>query len=229
MLDILVIAPHPDDAELGMGGAIIKFREEGRRVGVLDLTDGEPTPHGSVEIRARETAAATQVLGIDWRENLGLANRGLEPTLGARAKLAGVIRRVRPRWLFAPYWIDAHPDHVAATELVEAARFWAKLTKTDLEGEPHHPERVFNYFCVHLKLVPQPALVLDISDQWERKLAAVSCYRSQFIDGRPDEPPTFLDRLRDEAAFWGKTIGTRYGEPFASREPLGLSSMSSVV
>ncbi len=229
MLDILVIAPHPDDAELGMGGAILKLKAEGLRVGVLDLTSGEPTPHGSAEIRQRETAAATEILDLDWRENLGLPNRSLEPTLEARAQLAGVIRQQRPRWLFSPYWQDAHPDHVAATQLIEAARFWSKLTKSDLPGKPHHPERIYNYYCVHLKLVLQPAFVLDISEQWEQKLAAIRCYESQFITGRPTQPPTFLDGLRDEAAYWGKTIGVKYGEPFACREPLGLSTMAGLV
>ena len=114
-LDILVVSPHPDDAELGMAGTMMKCREEGLAVGVLDLTDGEPTPFGSPEVRRRETAAATRILGIAWRENLGPANRSLEATLEARAKLAAVFRRTRPRWIFAPYWIDAHPDHVAAT------------------------------------------------------------------------------------------------------------------
>jgi len=228
-LDVLVIAPHPDDAELGAGGAILRLKAEGWRVGILDLTDGEPTPFGSPEQRARETAAATDVLGIDWRANLGLPNRSLEPTLAARRQLAEVIRRVRPRWLLAPYWVDAHPDHVAATQLVEAARFWAKLTKCDLAGGPHHPERIFNYYCVHLKLAAQPAFVLDISPYWDRKLAAIRCYHSQFVEGRAAEGPSFLDRLRDEAAFWGKTIGVRYGEPYACREPVGLSSLQSLV
>ena len=229
MLDILVIAPHPDDAELGCGGAILQWKAEGLRVGVLDLTSGEPTPHGSLETRARETAAATRILGLDWRENLGLPNRSLEPTLEARGMLAGVIRQQRPRWLLAPYWVDAHPDHVAATELVDAARFWAKLTKTDLPGEPHHPERIYNYYCVHLKMAPQPAFVLDISDVWEQKAAAIAAYESQFVAGRPTEPPTFLDRLRDEAAYWGKTIGVRYGEPFTCREPLGMTTTAGLV
>jgi bacillithiol biosynthesis deacetylase BshB1 len=229
MLDVLVIAPHPDDAELGMAGAILKFLAEGRRVGVLDLTSGEPTPHGSLEIRTRETAAATKILGLPWRENLGLPNRSLEPTLEARAKLAGVFRREKPRWLFAPYWIDAHPDHVAATELVEAARFWAKLTKSDLPGEPHHPQRIYNYYSIHLKQAIQPALVLDISEQWDAKLAAIRAYESQFIAGRPTEGPSFLDQLRDEASYWGKTIGVQHGEPFTCREPLGLRSMSELV
>ena len=228
-LDILVVAPHPDDAELGMAGAILKFRSENLRVGVLDLTSGEPTPHGSLETRIQETKAATDILNLDWRENLGLPNRSLEPTLAARAQLAAVFRQTRPRWIFAPYWIDAHPDHVAATQLIEAARFWSKLTKTDMPGEPFHPERIFYYYCVHLKTIPQPAFVLDISEFWDRKLAAVSCYRSQFIEGRPAEPPTFLDRLRDQAAFWGWSINTHYAEPFATREPIGLGTMKGLL
>ena len=225
-LDVLVIAPHPDDAELGAGGIILKLKAEGRRVGVLDLTNGEPTPHGTPEIRAQETAAATAVLGLDWRQNLGLPNRSLEATLDARGKLAGVIRQQRPKWLLAPYWVDSHPDHVAATELIEAARFWAKLSKTDLAGEPHHPARIFHYFCVHLRQVVPPAFVLDISQQWQRKLEAIRCYQSQFIAGRA---PTFLDQLRDEASYWGRMIGTAYGEPFASREPIALSGLSELL
>jgi bacillithiol biosynthesis deacetylase BshB1 len=228
-LDVLVVAPHPDDAELGMGGAILRFKAEGRRVGVLDLTDGEPTPHGSPEIRAKETAAATQILSLDWRGNLGLVNRSVEHSLEARGALAGVFRQLRPRLLFAPYWVDAHPDHVAATELVEAARFWSKLTKSDLAGEPHYPERILYYFCVHLRLVEKPSFVLDISDVWDKKRAAIECYRSQFIEGRAAIRPNFLDRLRDQAAFWGWSIGTAYGEPFASREPVGLASLRDLV
>jgi bacillithiol biosynthesis deacetylase BshB1 len=228
-LDVLVVAPHPDDAELGMGGAILRYRAEGFRVGVLDLTSGEPTPHGSLEIRAQETAAATKILGLDWRGNLGLPNRSLQPTLEARALLAGVFRQLKPRLVYSPYWVDAHPDHVAAVELIEAARFWSKLTKTDLAGTPHHPARILYYNCVHLRVVEKPAFVLDISDLWEQKLASILCYRSQFITGRPTESPTFIDRLRDQAAYWGWSIGTAYGEPFASREPIGIASMRDLV
>lgn len=229
MLDALIIAPHPDDAELGMAGTMMKMLDDGLRVGVLDLTNGEPTPHGSIELRARETAAATEVLKLTWRENLGLPNRSLVADLDARAALAGVIRRTRPRWLFAPYWVDAHPDHVAATELIEAARFWAKLTKCDLPGEPFHPERVIYYYCVHLRVVAQPAFVVDISRYWERKRAAIECYQSQFITGRSTEPPTMIDRLRDQAAYWGWSINTQFGEPFALREALGLRSLRDLV
>ena len=226
MLDVLVIAPHPDDAELGMGGAIVKMLAAGQKVGVLDLTSGEPTPHGTLELRRQETAAATEILGLTWRENLGLENRSLEATIENRAKLAGIIRQARPRWLFAPYWVDAHPDHTAATRLVDDARFWSKLTKTDMPGDPHHPERIYNYYCVHLKQTAQPAFILDISREWEAKLASIRAYESQFITGRD---ASFLDKLRDEASYWGKCIGVEYGEPFHCREPIGLESLDGLV
>ncbi len=229
MLDVLFVAPHPDDAELGAAGAILKFKADGWRVGVLDLTSGEPTPHGTLEIRARETAAASAVLGLDWRENLGLPNRSLEATLEARHKLAGVFRREKPRWIFAPFWVDSHPDHVAATQLIEAARFWSKLTKSDIPGAPHFPERIFYYYCVHLRQPPQPAFVLDISSYWDKKLASIACYQSQFVAGREQSAPTFLDRQRDQAAFWGWSIGVSYGEPFACREPIGVKGLTEFI
>lgn len=228
-LDVLIVAPHPDDAELGMGGGILRMLAEGKRVGVLDLTNGEPTPHGSTEIRAAETDAATKILNLTWRGNLGLTNRSLEATLEARHKLAGVIRQTKPKWLFAPYWEDAHPDHVAATQLVEAARFWAKLSKCDIPGDRHHPERIYNYYCVHLKMAPQPAFIIDISDYWERKLESIMAYRSQFVTGREDLDPSFADRLRHDAAFWGQAIGVKYGEPYSCREPIGMNSFGSLI
>ncbi len=229
VLDILVVAPHPDDAELGMAGTIVRCREEGQKIGILDLTDGEPTPHGSRATRQRETATASEVLGVQWRENLGLTNRSLEATLDNRRELAGVFRRVRPRWLFAPFWVDAHPDHTAATQLVEAARFWAKLSKSDLPGVPHFPERIWYYCCVHLPQAIQPAFIVDISRQWEAKQAALECYHSQFVAGREALEPGFIERQREAAAYWGSLIGVRYGEPFASRQPVGLTGLGTLV
>jgi bacillithiol biosynthesis deacetylase BshB1 len=228
-LDYLVIAPHPDDAELGAGGAILLLKSQGARVGVLDLTDGEPTPHGSLEIRRRETGAATAILGLDWRGNLGLLNRALVADLDARRRLAVALRELRPRTLLAPYWEDAHPDHVAASALVDAARFWAKLTKTDMPGEPFYPHRIIYYFSVHLRLHLQPSFVLDITAQIDKKMAALACFRSQFIDGRPSTPPAFLDELRDRARYWGWTIGAGYGEPFQTREVVGLTGLRDLL
>jgi bacillithiol biosynthesis deacetylase BshB1 len=228
-LDFLVIAPHPDDAELGAGGAILLLKGQGASVGVLDLTDGEPTPHGSPDVRRRETEAASAVLGLDWRGNLGLPNRSLVADLEARGRLAGVLRELRPRVLFAPYWEDAHPDHVATSALVEAARFWAKLTKTDLPGKPHYPERIIYYFSVHLRIQPAPSFVLDVTRFHETKMRAVACYHSQFIAGRPTTPPTLLDDLRDRARYWGWSVGAGYGEPFLTREAVGLRGLRDLL
>jgi len=228
-LDYLVIAPHPDDAELGVAGTILALKAQGARVGILDLTDGEPTPHGSREIRRTETEAATKILSLDWRGNLGLANRSLTADLESRERLAGALRQLRPRCLFAPHWEDAHPDHVAASSLVDAARFWAKLTKTNLPGEPHYPERIIYYFTIHLRIHPRPSFVVDISSHIDAKMQALACYRSQFIEGRPTTPPTLLDNVRDRARYWGWAIGVGFGEPFLMREEVGLRSLRDLV
>jgi bacillithiol biosynthesis deacetylase BshB1 len=228
-LDYLVIAAHPDDAELAVGGTVLLLRSQGARVGVLDLTDGEPTPHGSPKIRQAETAAATKVLGLDYRSNLGMPNRSLVADLAARHRLAGALRQLRPRVLLAPYWEDAHPDHVAASALVDAARFWSKLTKTDLPGEPHYPQRVFYYFSIHLRLHHRASLVLDISPHMEDKMRAIACYRSQFHEGKPATRPSILDDIRDRARYWGWTIGTAFGEPLLCREEVGLRGLRDLV
>jgi bacillithiol biosynthesis deacetylase BshB1 len=227
-LDILVVAPHPDDAEISVGGTLLRSRRDGLRVGVVELTNGEPTPFGSPEIRAAETARATEILQLDWRHNLGLPNRSLESTLEARRALAEVFRRTRPRIIFAPYWDDAHPDHVAASQLADAARFWSKLSKTEMAGEPYWPPRIFYFWSIHLRIHPKPAFVLDISDVIEEKLRAIRAYESQFLVGRSQQFPTPLDDIRDRARYWGWTIGKAYGEPFASREEIGLASLTSL-
>ncbi|MHC5540795.1 bacillithiol biosynthesis deacetylase BshB1 [Singulisphaera rosea] len=229
MLDALVISPHPDDAELGVGGTIVRLLSQGWRVGILDLTTGEPTPLGSLERRSQETAEANAALGNPWRKNLGLPNRNLEPTLLHRRALAEVFRKTRPRLLLAPYWEDAHPDHIAATQLVEQARFWSKLSKSDIAGEPFHPARILYYFSVHLRIVERPNLILDISDQLDAKVAAMRCYRSQLVDNQPAGRPGVIDSVCDRTRFWGHTVGVRHAEPFASREPVGLSSLDHLL
>src|ERR1700733_5594140 len=168
MASILIIAPHPDDAELGMGGTILKLAGQGHTVHLVDMTNGEPTPHGSVEIRARESAAAAKVLGVS-RTLLGLKNREVQHTIEARHALAAVIRKHKADWLFVPYPIDAHPDHVAVTKIAEDARFDAKLTKTNIPGEPYYPKRIIYYFCTHLRLNINPTFCLDISDMIDQK------------------------------------------------------------
>ncbi|WP_165069579.1 bacillithiol biosynthesis deacetylase BshB1 [Paludisphaera rhizosphaerae] len=229
MLDALVVSPHPDDAELGVGGTIIRLAKQGWKVGILDLTSGEPTPLGSLEKRRAETAAANEHLGNPWRENLGLPNRSLLPDLANRRALAAVFRKVRPRLIFAPYWEDAHPDHTSATKLIEDARFWSKLSKSDIPGEPFHPARILYYFSVHLRIVERPSLVIDITDELEAKRAAMSCYRSQLVDNQPQGRPGVIDSVCDRTRYWGHMVGVGHAEPFASREPVGLTGLDSLL
>ena len=227
-LDILVIAAHPDDAEISMGATITQLVSQRKQVGILDLSDGEPTPRGTPEIRRAETVNATNVLGVGWRGNLGLPNRSMQHTLEARKQLASVMRLCQAPWIFAPYWIDAHPDHVVTSDLSEAARFWAKLSKTDMPGEHFHPTRIYHYYSVHLKQAIQPAFIVDVTDSWDNKMAAVRCYPSQFDGPADDDTSSFYDRLDVAGQHWGHLIGTEYGEPFTCREPIGLTSLDSL-
>ena len=227
-LDLLVVAPHPDDAEISVGGLILCCKRNGLRVGVIDLTNGEPTPQGSLELRTQETKKATEILELDWRENLGLPNRSLVHHLESRRALAAVFRLTKPRIIVAPYCNDAHPDHVVASDLSDAARFWSKLTKSDIPGEPHWPEKMYYYWSIHLRIHPKPAFVFDISDVIEQKMQAIRCYESQLIAGRSGQFPTLLDDIRDRARYWGWSIGSAYAEPFASHEEIGIKSLDSL-
>ena len=224
MASILVIGPHPDDQELGMGGTVLKLASQGHKVHLVDMTNGEPTPHGSPEVRARESAAAAEKLGVG-RTLLGLTNRQVQHSIEARHRLAAVIRKHHADWLFAPYPIDAHPDHVATTRIVEDARFDAKLTKTDIPGEPYYPKRVIYYFCTHLRMNFPATFCLDISDVIDRKIEAVKCYQSQFA-GASGHVPEMVATI---SAYFGSRIGTRHAEPFFTYEMLGFSGLDQLV
>src|SRR5436190_16644539 len=224
MASILVFSPHPDDAELGMGGTILKLIAQGHRVHIVDMSNGEPTPHGSIETRAREAAAAAKVLGVE-RTLLGLKNREIVHDIPSRHKLAAVIRRHKPDWLFVPYPLDAHPDHVAVSRIAEDARFDAKLTKTDIPGDPCYPKRIIYYFCTHLRMNFTPNFCIDISDTLERKIESVKCYASQFVGASSDVP----EMVRTITAYFGSRIGTAYAEPFYTHEMLGFAGLEQLV
>ena len=235
-LDLLVVAAHPDDAEISVGGTLLAHLAAGKAVGVLDLTDGEPTPHGDPATRAAETAAATETLGLTWRHNLGLKNRHLADDHAARAALAAVFRLTRPKVVLRHAPTDAHPDHVRASRLVADARFWAKLSKTDapgqpmsdaggLPGDPFFPPRLYHYWSVHLREVPAPAFCVDVSAHFERKLAAVRCYRSQVVTGRDDAFPGLFDDLETRGRYWGWATHCAYAEPLGSEEAVRVRSL----
>ncbi len=226
MANILVVGPHPDDQELGMGGAIIRLAEQGHDVLLLDMTNGEPTPHGSPQQREKEWTAAAGIMGVN-RRLLGLKNREVEHNLAARHLVAGVIREHQAQIVFLPYFEDAHPDHVATTRIVEDARFDAKLTKTDLPGDPIYPKWLIYYYCTHLRHVAQPTFCLDISDQMDRKIDAINAYETQFVI--PEKNRRVVDWLKQMNGYIGSRIGVDYAEPFFTREPVGLAGLDGLV
>jgi bacillithiol biosynthesis deacetylase BshB1 len=228
-MNILVIGPHPDDQELGMGGTIALLASQGHEVLLLDVTDGCPTPRGDRPTRLKEAADAAAALGVR-RHLLDLPNRRVEHTIENRHKVAGVIRAHQAQVLFIPHPEDAHPDHLAVTRIAEDARFDAKLTKLDLPGDggkpPLYPRWVFYYYCSHLRRVPDPTFVMDISAFEERKMAAIAAYRSQFADNPVNmQVPEWISAGN---RYFGSRIGTRAGEPFWCREPLGLGSLAGL-
>lgn len=225
-MKILAIGPHPDDVEIGMGGAILGLRARDHEVVICDLTNGEPTPVGSPERRAREAQQAAELLGVD-RITLEMPNRYLMDTVENRTRAAEVIRAVRPDILFLPYWIDAHPDHVAAAQLCEAARFYAKLTKTTIPGEPFYPRRVLHFLTTHYRLYVRPSFVFDISAHIDTKIRAIEAYSSQFGSERGNE--WLLQEVRDWNRYFGGLIGRPYGEPFVCREEIGLTGLDQFV
>ena len=216
--NILCMGAHPDDVEIGMGGSVASMVDRGHNVMILDLTNGEPTPNGSPEIRAAESARSAEILGTK-RKTLSMPNRYLENTIENRKILAAEIRFFRPAYIFAPYPVDSHPDHIAAGELAEASRFYAKLTKSDIPGEPWFPKRVIYYFPVHLRLRREPSFVMDISKTIIKKEEAIRAYESQFT-GKEH----LLESILNENRYWGFQIGCEAGEPFFQNEAVGFRS-----
>ena len=226
-VDVVCIGAHPDDVEIGMGGAVALMARQGLSVAIVDLTNGEPTPYGTPEVRASESARAAEILGAAERRTLSQPNRFLTDNVDARFELATVLRELRPRVLFVPYPLDAHPDHIAAHQLAVAARFYAKLSKTDMTGEPHYPQRLYRYMAVHMRLVASPAFVLDVSDTLGVKLDALAAYRSQFSDNEANSG--IIAMMERAAHHWGTQIGVEAGEPFFTPEPIGLRSLGELI
>lgn len=226
MANILVVGPHPDDQELGMGGSIIRLASQGHNLIVLDVTNGEPTPYGSLEEREKEWTEAAKIMGVK-RRLLGLKNREVQHTLEARHQMAGVIREHQAEIIFLPFEEDAHPDHRAVTRIVEDARFDAKLTKTDIPGEPIYPKWLIYYYCTHLRWVANPSFCLDITEQMDDKERAIKAYHTQFV--LPEKNRRVVEFVRELNGYMGSRIGVRYAEPFFTKEPMGLNALDGLV
>ncbi len=227
MATLLAIGAHPDDIEIGIGGTLRKAVREGHRVVVIDLTDGEPTPYGSREIRQRETARANDILGITERRCLGLPNRILTDTIDARRALATVMREVRPDVVFTHVQLDAHPDHVAAFEIARGAVLLSRIVKIDLPHDPWRPGPMHQFLSSHLRHAYAPSFVLGLGEEdHEAKIEAVLAYESQFVRGR--HPNWARNLLTARAEYFGSLGRVRYGEPIVTDEVPGLWDVLAV-
>jgi bacillithiol biosynthesis deacetylase BshB1 len=221
-LDLLAIAAHPDDVELTCGGTLLKMARRGYKTGILDLTAGEMGSRGTPETRAKEAAKAAKLLGVKWRETLGVSDSDVQPTRQNKLRLASVIRKLRPKTVILPYWEARHPDHYHASTLGYEGCFLAGLKQLPLEGEPHRPFKIL--YSTAFATV-RPTFVVDITQQYEQRRRAILAFRSQFRAKKAaKESKVFLaiDQLEEEmnqlARHYGQMIGVKYGEPFLQKE-----------
>jgi bacillithiol biosynthesis deacetylase BshB1 len=233
-IDILAIAAHRDDVELTCGGTLVKAAALGRRVAIVDLTQGETGTRGDADTRAREASLAAEVLGVVARENLALPDAGIVNTPDTRLAVARAIRRFRPRVVIAPAPppFGRHPDHRVASELIRDACFLAGLQKVAPELPRHRPYKVVHAIAYREDHV-KPTFVVDVSAEFERKMQAIRCYASQF-DGvtqagevYPNGEP-LEDIVRHHAAHYGSLIRVQYGEPFYTFETMRVDDVAAL-
>lgn len=239
-IDILVFAPHPDDAELCCGGLLLQARDAGRAVAIVDVTRGEMGTRGTAATRRREAAAASRLLGIRARENLGLPDGHLHDGQRLRAAMVRMLRRFRPSLVLAPHWEDQHPDHAAVGQSALYAAFLAGVPRFDPRSArgvasarelPYRPRQVLHY---NNRYGIQAGLVVDISGVIERKLDLLRCYKTQFgADTRNRNAPRtrlsherFFEWLRGLHRFYGHQGGVEYGEPYCVHGPLAVRDAS---
>lgn len=228
--DVLAIGPHPDDVEIGAAGTMLLLGARGHRVAVVDLTRGEKGSRGTADERRAEADAAARALGLVQRTNLGIPDTQVSVSGANTDMLVAVLRRARPRLLFAPFEHDLHPDHTAAASLVTRAFFLAGLVNHEPHlGAPHRPKLVLRYPG---NVPVEPSLVVDISTVADAKAAVVACYRSQL------QPPDrrhllqgidVLERTQVRDRFYGARIGANAAEPFWHDGPLPVRDVTSLL
>ena len=224
-VDVLAIGAHPDDVEIGCGGALLLSVDAGRSVVVADLTAGEMSTRGSTQERESERQRAAELMGVRERVSLGLPDTRLGTDPSHRDAIIALIRWFRPRLVLAPFASDRHPDHESAGRLAREACFLAGVAKLGT-GEPHRPARLYEYMIHHTF---QPTFVVDVTRVWGRRTEAIAAYRSQFGPGAGPSTELsggdFIERLGDRAGYFGSMIGTKRGEPFICQGPLALSEL----
>jgi N-acetylglucosamine malate deacetylase 1 len=236
-LHILAIAVHPDDIELGCAGTLIKHAKKGQQVGIVDLTLGELGTRGTPELRRQEAQDAAQVMGLVVRENAGMADGFFQNDETHQRRLIRFIRKYQPDIVLANALADRHPDHGRAGKLIADACFLAGLRKIETEWDgvsqqAWRPKRVFHMIQDRLQ---EPSFLVDISDSFETKMAAIKCYKSQFHNPGSEEPLTyistqgFLQQIEYRDALMGKRIGARYAEGFVSENVPGISDLDNLL
>jgi len=223
-LDVLAIAAHRDDTEIVSGGTIIKLTDLGYEVGLLDLTAGESGSRGNAETRAKEAACAAEIMGLKFRENLGMPDAGLYDTQENALKVAEIIRKTKPELVILPYWKQRHPDHATACQIGYRGCFLAGLGKMPIEGDAYRPRKILYATSFH---DVSPSVVVDISDQFERKCKAVACYTTQFEEKpghREVYPPArnIFDYMEIRNRQYGYLMGVRYAECFYQKESISI-------
>jgi bacillithiol biosynthesis deacetylase BshB1 len=228
-VDLLAIAAHRDDVELTCAGTLLKAADAGYATGILDLTAGESGTRGSADLRAAEASRAAEILGVRERRNAGLPDAHLENGEAMRRVVVEQIRHFAPRVVILPFPVGRHPDHRVASELGRDACFLAGLARYDAPGAPHRPHKVL-YALSYREDPVKPTFVVDIGPQFERKLAAIRCYASQFDGARAAGEifPTGQDLyslVEIQNAHYGSLIRSRYGEPFFTHETMAVDDV----
>ena len=230
-LDVMVFAAHPDDAELAIGGTIARYTNSGFRVGIIDLTQGEMGTRGNAEIRQKEAFKAAKILKTSLRENLLIPDGDIEISKGNIRKVVVLMRRYKPKIVFAPFFNDRHPDHISASNLIKRAMFVSGLEKVktfdkEIVQQAYRPAKLFYYMQTYTF---EPSFIVDISDFFETKMESVWAYSTQFHDPESNEPetfissPEFIDYIAARAKFYGFQIGKKFGEPFYCEEKIELN------
>jgi bacillithiol biosynthesis deacetylase BshB1 len=236
-LDILAFGVHPDDIELGCSGTILSALADGKKVGIVDLTQGELGTRGSAETRKQEASHAARTLGVEIRDNLRMADGFFVNDETNKRKIITAIRKYQPDIILCNAPDDRHPDHGRSSKLVSDAAFLSGLRKIEImeDGKPleaWRPAYVFHY--IQDRYI-QPSFVIDISDYINKKMEAIACYTTQFNSPGLDEPqtyissPQFLDTVRARAMMLGKRIGVEYAEGFISEKVIGLQNFNAII
>ena len=226
-VDVVAFGTHPDDAEIGCGGTLIKLADAGLKVVVVDLVRGEMGTRGSADIRAQEAAASTKILGLHARDNLGLEDGNIGTTQEAKRSVVEAIRRWRPRAIFLPYWEDRHPDHANASRLIYESSFLSGLIRFDTDQEAYRPTQLFYYMGWYEF---DPTFVVDITAQAERKMEAIYAFGTQFRADAERGPQTRLTSpttdwlIRSRMAHFGSRIRCKFGEGFLIRGRLEVEN-----